>query len=130
MNKCGEKYEQTVLIKLRRNYGKDETVLWAFNKIQELTEANKSLRQELANAKNDLNQALSLRSVKITEELWQKVKNEVIHEIALTTEQKKEIKENAVITQLKEKNSNLSRRNKELEKSNKELIYKNLQLQK
>lgn len=75
MDKHGQRYEKTVLIKLRRNYGKDETILWALNKITSLKIEVGVLRAEVHELKNS----------KINPELKEKLKNQIIHEISSTT---------------------------------------------
>lgn len=120
----GQKYEETVLIKLRRNYGKDEAVLWALNKINSLKSELKSTKEQLNKAKDDLHRAVSLRCVKIEGEVRQRIKNEIVNEIALTPEQKVELRANKILEDYKNRNIELSKRNNKLEKDNKELIHR------
>ncbi len=119
-------YDETVLLKLRRDYAKDEVVMFALNKIQELQIENGKLTfyvSELEDGKDGikdrlLNEALE-RNQKLSDEI-----HAVRVNLKCIEQRDKNVNKEHVFRKLKEKNEELNRACRSYKEKNIDMNYK------
>jgi hypothetical protein len=116
-------YDDTILIKLRRDYGKDEMVLWALNQIKSLKARNERLSSEINEVRIENKNIISGKVNR--KELEQRYKQFLLDgEIKLTKEEREEFLKDKFIEGLHRGNEKLRNQNKRYRGEIQELTWK------
>lgn len=120
-------YEDTVLIKLRRDYSKDEVVMFALNKIKELQIENGKNKSYIDELEAEIQTEKHQKTLKNGGQQWFEKYKKIKERFDKLEEN---IRNENPYLEIKKGNLTLNNQNKQLRKANNDLICKILILEK